>query len=796
MTVSSQPREGWSERTSPYAAAAEQTGAPPPELALSRVRYRFESEARGAAGWSVSEFALSESLSASYEARLRLVTVDAQDAGSLLGRACTLVVERDDCRRYVHGIVSRVQGAPLAGQGMAADVSIVPALHALGQRLDSRIFQDKTIPEVLALVLEPALAPYGRRCESRLRRTTYPRREYLVQYRETDLAFVQRLMGEEGIWFYFEQPRDSRASQGELMVMVDSNEDAQLADLGHTGDELPMQRDASGKAQWQSVTRLELEQMLSPTSVTVREYNWTNPAVVEARLVPHDAPGDRPSYEPGDLTPLAYEALRFSKFDTVEQARMRWEYHRSTAVRSTGSGNVVGLIPGQKVVVSGQSSELDGEWIVLSVQAQGQDAKNLQQGVAELEDYQNTFTCVRNELPYRPARLAKPRVQGVQTATVVGPDRRPAHDPGEDDIHTDAHGRVQVKLSWDRTDPIGREASVTCFVRVMQALGGNGWGFMFIPRIGMEVILSFIEGDPDRPLVTGCVYNGLQRAAHALPAEKTKSYIRTRSSPSGKGGNELQFEDADGRQQIYLHAQRDHREVVEHDQVVHVKASQAIEVGCDRTETVGGDERTTIKRTRTHTVHGNDTLLVVDGGTRTLEVSGDETKRIANKRELVVSGCTKERYRGGRETNVQTADVLNVLDGANKSDHVSGQYTITADEHFKVQQGRDQLYMKESFYVSSSGDVQLKNDGFHLFAKQGGKTTLQVDRQLEIVVGRSSITMNADGTIELAGPSAVKLTARGGSVEASTEGVTSCGQKATLQGLVTTEITGPMVKIN
>jgi type VI secretion system secreted protein VgrG len=312
----------------------------------------------------------------------------------------------------------------------------------------------------------------------------------------------------------------------------------------------------------------------------------------------------------------------------------------------------------------------------------------------------------------------------------------------------------------------------------------------------MEVIVGFLDGDPDRPLVTGCVYNGLNRPGHALPLDKTRSYIRTQSSPSGKGNNELQFEDADGKEQVYLHAQRDHLEVVGHDQTTRVKANQIIDVGLNRTETVGGEESATLKKTRTHTVHGADTLRVVDGSERLVEVSGNETKRVAKKRELVVTESTKESYGGGRETTVKSADTLQVLDGAHKQVHVSGQYNIKADEHFTVQRGNDQLYIKDTFYVSSAGDVQLKNGGFHLFAKSDGKTTLQVGSELTIKVGRASITMKADGSVEISGPSAAKLVAQGGSFEANVTGVIATGQTTKLSGTALTEITGALVKIN
>jgi type VI secretion system secreted protein VgrG len=767
-------------------------------MSESRVRYAFLTGAEGAAGWLVSNLRLHEGVSTSYRAQVRLESPEGDDPGSLLGSACTLELTRDDQRRLLHGIVSTVSASRSVTGTTAVDIVVVPALEALRERTDSRIFQNKSVPEVLDLVLAPALAPYHRAHARRFRRSSYLQREYIVQYDESDLAFVERLMAEEGIWYFFEHDDARPPDAAELMVLVDSNEDALLADLGAAGDELPLQLDHEGKAHWQAVTHFQSTQRLGATSLTVRQYNWTNPAVVETRSVPADEPGQRAHYEPHGVHFAGYTKTseRFSKFDTDEQARLRWEYQQTRVERAEGRGNVVGLLPGQKVVVRGQATALNGEWIVLSVDAAGREAKSVEQDVEHLADYANTFSCARSEHPYRPARQKKPRVLGIQTGWVVGADGESRVEPGQDDIHTDEHGRIQVKLSWDRSTKSDPEPTTTCFLRVAQVWGGAGWGFMFTPRIGMEVLVSFLDGDPDRPLVTGCVYNGLNRPALALPSDKTKSYIKTSSSPSGKGGNELQFEDADGKQQVYLHAQRDHLEVVEHDQTSRIKANRVVDVGASRTERVGGDEIATILKTRTHTVHGTDTLRVVDGSERVVEVSGNHTTKIAKKRALEVGDFTKERYTGGRETTVKTSDRLYVVEGAHKQDHVSGQYNITADEHFRVQQGGDQLYIKDNFFVSTTGDVQLKNAGFHLFAKKGGKTTLTVDSELTIKVGRASITMQADGTVEVSGPTTAKLTAQGGSVEANAQGITATGTTTKLAGTTLTEITGALVKIN
>ena len=768
------------------------------ETSLARVRYEFRAHADPDAEWLVAQVEISEALHTPYSALIELVSMRGEDVSGLLGTACTLSILRDDARRFVHGIVSRIEAAAPGDASGATRVTIVPALGALAHRRENRIFQDATVPEVLDAVLGPALEAYARKHEQRLRRDPYPRREYIVQYRETDLAFIERLMADEGLWYSFVHPEGDAAEDAELLIIRDSNEDAPDAKLGPEGDLLPLQLDHNGVAFWQAVTSLTQQRKIAPTSLTVREYNWTNPMVFEQASSPAEEPGDRPLYEPYQVTLWDYQkdAKKFSQFDTKEQARLRWEEYQLRAERAIGRSNVVGMCPGQIVVVKGHSKELDGQWLIAGVDARGRDAKNFEQAVEHLEDYANSFELVRKELPYRPVRSDKPRVQGIQTGVVVGADGKSEVEKGGDDIHTDEHGRIQVKMSWDRTPQGEAGATVTPFLRVAQVWGGNGWGFMFTPRIGMEVIVSFVDGDPDRPLVTGCVYNGFNRAPHELPQHKTKSYIRTQSTPSGDGFNELQFEDASGQEQVYLHAQRDHKEVVERDQTIEVKAAQSLSVGASRTKSVAHDETATIKKTRTHTVHGDETLRVVDGSNRLEEISGNDTRRVSKDDGLEVTGATKHTHVGGREVNVKTADALNVLEGANKNDHVTGQYNITADNHFKVMQGADELYMKDNFYVSSAGDVQLKNAGFHLHGQKNGKTSIDVGSELEIKVGRASITLKADGTIEISGPTAAKLIAQGGSVEAAIQGVKCSGQMVTIEGTAMTSISGAMVKIN
>jgi type VI secretion system secreted protein VgrG len=212
-------------------------------------------------------------------------------------------------------------------------------------------------------------------------------------------------------------------------------------------------------------------------------------------------------------------------------------------------------------------------------------------------------------------------VYGIQTATVVGP-------PGEE-IHVDFHARIKVQFHWDRQGR--RDDKSSCWMRSAHNWSGPHWGFQFVPRVGMEVVVQFLEGDPDRPLVTGCVYNGENHSPYGLPGEKTRSAIRTQSTPGGGGYNELRFEDKAGQEEVYLRAQKDLNEWVLHDQGTKVDHDQTLAVGRHRIQTVGGNERLVVKQNRTAAVQRNESLEVDENmdlavhGPRGYSVQVDET---------------------------------------------------------------------------------------------------------------------------------------------------------------------------
>jgi type VI secretion system secreted protein VgrG len=399
--------------------------------------------------------------------------------------------------------------------------------------------------------------------------------------------------------------------------------------------------------------------------------------------------------------------------------------------------------------------------------------------------YRVSFQALKSSTPFRPAReTPKPEITGPQTAIVTG--------GSGDEIYTDQYGRVKVKFHWDRT-PEKNETS-SCWVRVSQAWAGAKWGSMHIPRVGQEVIVEFLEGDPDRPIITGRVYNANSMPPYDLPDNKTQSGIKSRSTKGGnpQNFNELRFEDKKGEEQVYFQAEKDLDTLVKNNETHTVEANrtktisinETASIGGDRSKTVSGKETNAILKTRTTTVTLAETQNYL--ATRTTTVTAADTL-------TVNTGPRLETYNSGRTTVIQQFDNLTV-NKANKNTTIHGQYNITSDEHFKLQQAKSQLFVKNKVYVETDGDIELKNGGTHYTGGQGGKLTLNVNNEIKITCGAASISLKKDGTIEIVGVN-VKVGNSSNNASFEPAGATISAAKINATAVGIHEIAGALVKI-
>ncbi len=478
--------------------------------------------------------------------------------------------------------------------------TIVPKLWLLTQTSDLRIFQEKTAVDIIEQILgDNQLSDYSKKLNN-----SYSPRTYCVQYRETDFNFISRLMEEEGIYYYFEH-EDGKHT----LVLAD---DASAHSPCPHQPQVRYQLSSGGVFHDEDLIHsLEVRNEIRAGKYSLNDYNFKTPStrlMVEMDSRRNLGPGEKEFYD--------YPGLYEKRGGGDGLVRVRIQEEEAQVATIQGSGNVRDFISGATFTLEDYFREEmnNKKYLLLSVSHHAEQAGYQTQGSGAETSYHNTFTCMAADTPYRPRRLTpKPVVEGVQTAVVVGPS-------GEE-IHTDEYGRIKVQFHWDREGSNNDKSS--CWMRVGQLWAGPGWGSMFIPRIGQEVIVDFIEGDPDRPIVVGCVYNAHNMPPYQLPGNKTKSTIKSNSSKGGGGFNEIRFEDLKGSEEIFIHGQKDENIVIENDKTQSVGHDESLSVGNDRTKDVKQNETITIGKDLTLTVDKNCTETI--GADHTEDVTKNYT---------------------------------------------------------------------------------------------------------------------------------------------------------------------------
>ncbi|WP_235039979.1 type VI secretion system tip protein TssI/VgrG [Vreelandella profundi] len=544
---------------------------------------------------AVINFTHREILSQPFELAINLASRDGSlDAADLLDRDATLTIWQDGkALRRVHGIVSEFGRGDRGHRRTFYSLVLRPALWRLSLRQNSRIFQ-KTDPLTIINTL----------CDERgitdvafAVNRTLPEREYCVQYRETDLAFIERLAAEEGLFYFHEFAERGEGSDGGSHRLIFADDPQVLTSLG----ERTYHSRAGGTAPSRHVRKLSQKARVAAASATLKDYSFKNPAY--AQLHEHlgrdvEAHGQQSDYEHFDY-PGRYKQNASGEPFT----RIRLEQLRREAITASAESDLPELAPGLRFSLTDHDTDsLNRDWQAISVTHHGEQPQALEedgmtQGDANgMTRYYNQVTLIPGDAPWRAIPNPKPRVDGLQAAFVVGPE-------GEE-IHCDEHGRVKVQFPWDRYaepntagasgEAAGKDAS--CWVRVAQGWAGGGYGSIAIPRIGHEVIISFLEGDPDQPLVTGRTYHAVNTAPYPLPAHKTRTVLRTQSHKA-EGFNELRFEDEANEEQIWLHAQKDLELLTLNDRIEEIRNDSFLKVKNDRISEIDNDDH--------HTVHGN-----------------------------------------------------------------------------------------------------------------------------------------------------------------------------------------------
>ncbi|MFJ9993947.1 type VI secretion system tip protein VgrG [Pseudomonas putida] len=595
----------------------------------------------------LSEMGGSEELGRLFDYELQLTSDDpAIDLNQLLGKPMSLSLQLSGmASRHFHGIVARCSQSVDRGQFASYRVTLRPWLWLLTRTSDCRIFQHLSAPQIIKQVFRDlGFSDF----EDALSRS-YREREYCVQYRETSFDFVSRLMEEEGIYYFFRHEE-----QRHVLVLADAYGAHQKAP-GY--ESVPFYPPDGQHRERDHINDWHLAQEVQSGSMELNDYDFQRPSaridVRSAMPRPHQA-GDYPLYD----YPGAYEQTQ----DGEHYARTRLESLQSLHERVELRGNARGLGSGHLFSLSGFSrQDQNREYLIVAARYYVVQERLETGGGSGSAQFESNLSCIDAQQSYRPvSSTLRPLVKGPQTAVVVGPS-------GEE-IWTDQYGRVKVHFHWDRHDQSNENSS--CWIRVSQATAGKNWGSIQVPRIGQEVIVSFLEGDPDRPIITGRVYNAEQAVPYDLPGSATQSGMKSRSSKGGSPANfnEIRMEDKRGQEQLYMHAERNMDTVVEQ--------NETLSVGASRVQTVGMLETITIGQDRIRAVRRDDMLMV--GASKTDSVStsylievGENLRLVCGKSviELNASGqinisCEQFSFHASKDGEINTDGTLDLNVGS------------------------------------------------------------------------------------------------------------------------------------
>ena len=527
------------------------------------------------------------------------------DLEDLLSSEVCIAVEMEGLdTRYFHGIIASVSQDSAVGELARYRLTIRPWTWLLSNTVDCKVFQKQSVPEIVASVFrDNNFSDFKQSLTG-----TYQKREYCVQYCESDLDFVNRLLESEGIYYYFEH-----TDKKHTLVLADA-----VGAHSSIGDPIPYSEDSGAAKNFNHISDWNIARRVRPGKVVLTDFDFEKPKT-ELKSDAHlDRKYNQSKFEyydfPGGFTIAANGDTR---------ATNRIEELQSDFDTASGSGCVLMMSVGKLFDLADfPRKDQNREYLVTS--ARYQIAADDYSGGGSGEPYQCSFSVMPSEQTFRPRRTTpRPCISGLQTAVVVGKS-------GEE-IWTDKHGRVKVQFHWDRYGKSNEDSS--CWVRVAQTWAGKGWGTLQIPRIGQEVIVEFLNGNPDHPIVTGSVYNGDHKPPVDLPTEATVSGLKTRSTKQGnaKTGNELLFEDKKGEEQIYFHAEKDFSRVVEN--------NDALKVGFDGQD--AGDQTIEIY---------NDQKITIANGNRTVEVSkGDEKFTVAEGDQAVEVTAGKQSTKVGKD---------------------------------------------------------------------------------------------------------------------------------------------------
>jgi type VI secretion system secreted protein VgrG len=679
----------------------------------------------------------------------------------LLGKPVTVKVQlRDDSKRFFHGYVSRFGMGAHQGQYFTYHATVHPWLWFLSRTADCRIFQELSVPDIVKKVFEDHGVAHF---EFKLFRS-YRKWVYCVQYRESDYHFVARLLEHEGIYWYFVH------SDGQhKMVLVDSQS---AHDAAPACKSLPyVEEGAQAAADTDCVSDCSFSREVRSGKVALTSYDFERPSTdlkVKA--------DKQRSYALSDYEVFDFQGDYVQSADGTQWAEDRMDELQTPFQSMRAASNAQGIEVGRLLKLTHHPrKDQNDEFLVTSLSVHAQ-VNGYESGNAAA-DYRCEFTAIPATQQFRPRRRTrKPCVQGPQTALVVGPK-------GEE-LYTDEHGRVKVQFHWDRYGK--KDESSSCWVRVSQPWAGKGWGGVSIPRIGQEVVVDFLEGDPDQPIITGRVYNGEQTPPFALPGAAVISGIKSKSHKAS-GYNELSMDDTAGKEMVTIHGQYDMATTVEHDQTSTVHNCRTDTVDVDDTESVGNNQKQTVKVNqtvhiggkqgitvvgeRTKTVQSNESLAVVAnqketvGGTRTLEVTGADSQSFSSTQNVTVAlmktesiGAIYALSVGAAMNHAVGAALMQEVGGAKivgvgalSSENVGLSKSIHAGTNITLDAAAKMAQKAGASFSASAGSTMSHQSGGDYSVTSKAKVGVDAASELVLKCGSAQLILKSGGDIELKG---------------------------------------------
>ncbi|HUI53522.1 MAG TPA: type VI secretion system tip protein VgrG [Bryobacteraceae bacterium] len=561
-----------------------------------------------------------ERVSTPYRFVFELLTDDVNvDMKGLLTKPAVLSIKlEDESERHIHGIINRMKLVEYGDDGLAAyQAEMVPWFWFLTLFSNCRIFQNKSVPDIVEKVFtDRGFTDYDLKLQG-----TYQPREYCVQYRETDFNFVSRLLEEEGIFYFFEQSEAMHK-----LVLADDKSAFVSCPTKSSARYAPA---LGGHLESDTVLTVEEEHKINTGKISMTDYDFEKSQTnLYATLSGSDEGASDEAGEDYD-----YPGRYKTKSDGDRYVKIRLEEREVHLVTVRGKSNCMGFECGYKFTMEEHVRDaVNQDYTLLALRHQGKNS-SYRSGDTQPFEYTNEFEAIPNLVPFRPPRLArKPVIPSTQTAVVVGKS-------GEE-IWVDKYGRIKVQFFWDREGTDDEKSS--CWIRVAQGWAGKNWGIIHLPRIGQEVVVSFLEGDPDRPLVTGSVYNDDQMPPYTLPDEQTKSTLKSMSSKGGGGFNEIRLEDKKGSEQVFINGEKNLDIQIKNDRQENIGNNRSLTVTNDKMEKVGRDSHVEVARD----------MVQKFGRDHHLEIDGKAAVKITGSHSLAVNGDVIEQFAGNHSSQV------------------------------------------------------------------------------------------------------------------------------------------------